>query len=120
MAEINVETPKTPSRWKIGALQGLKRFSYFAGLFCVYLVFFYAGLIPTGTADSLSLVLSVVIFALGIPLSIILRVDTLSDTFGVLDREGLLVLAAIIAASNFAALGALLGWKPKVKVSSED
>ena len=77
MTEPEADILGIENRWKTGAVEGLRRFGYIAVPFTFYLLFSVGGFIPASIMDKLHLILAVVMFVLGLPLTAILQVDVL-------------------------------------------
>ena len=89
---------------------------YLGGLVFFCLLLNYFSLLGS-LRGPLFVVVGLLLLVLGMPVSLILRVDLLGEWSGIYDPESLLVVAWIILLFNFVLLGALRGY---LKTSEEE
>ena len=102
--------PKWPSDWYEGGKAGLKCFYFVAGLTFIWCLISHFQLLSQNIISSITLVISVLLFAISIPTGIFLRMDVLTTTYST-TNEFALLLALPIVMLNFVFIGAYRGWR---------
>lgn len=90
-----------------GFYQGLKKFRYLAIIIVFWAILAALGVLPPLIRENGNLIIQVVIFILGIPTSVIFRVDRLAEflvKFGIQNIYVIILIAGGIAALNFGVL----------------
>jgi len=103
-------------RWKEGVITALRRFAYVAALVIIWCVVLYTGIAPEMLMGSLTLVLSVGLFILAMPLGLFVRLDNLiGEWSGLYSDIGGLLAALVVIGINFVIVGALAGFLRRKK-----
>ena len=78
-----------------------QRFCYVLMPVLLWLLLGKLGVLAQSLHDAGNLILAVLLFVLGLPLSVFFRVDSLRETFGVTESTSLILLALVIVLLNF-------------------
>jgi len=104
-----VKLLKWPNDWYEGGKAGLKCFYWIAAITFIFCLISHFQLLSTNILGPITLIFSVVLFALSIPSGILLRMDVLTITYST-TTEFSLLLALPIVMLNFVFIGAYWGW----------
>ena len=106
-SQQNNENEARPA-WAEGLSKALRCFIVICVLCLFWLIIGRLDLVNRNLFETITLVLAVMLFVLGLPISALLRIDDLFHQYGITGRFGL-VIALVIVLLNFSVIGAIGG-----------
>lgn len=112
----NDNAPKYNPAWLAGAKKALKPFYWIAAITLLWCCVSFFKLVDPNLAASGTLLISVVLFLLSIPVGIILGMDAMASHYASsFSNEAVLIFALPIMLINFLVIGAYQGWRKSFK-----
>jgi hypothetical protein len=110
MAESSNQPSSFP--WRAIFRKALRRFSFLAVPVIFWLLLGKVGLVGQNTFSTVAMILAVLLFLAGMPLSIVLHLDNLSVAYNIQNNYLALVLGLVIVFFNLLGWGILkAGWR---------
>jgi hypothetical protein len=102
--------------WYMGMRTALRYFSFIAAIVVGWCLVSYFALLDKYVVDNGTLILSVVLFFLGFPVSIFFRLDNIMEGWSGSDRKEIpLLFALAFILINFLLIGACRGWRKELE-----
>ncbi len=118
-AQSLAQAPKQAAGWKLSAKFLLDRWMKFVLLpVIVWVILSYVGVVPIGLRDAITMGMAILLFIVGMPISIFFRLDALlRDYVEYLGHTGCLIVLLLVSGLNIGLIGAIRGWLSPGKTS---